>query len=794
MQGPYNYGCSLFRDTFSFLPSTQIIADVFGCNPDVSNTRLDSIICVEWDIQPTMGFNFISSSFEYFDSIGVLPTLVVEWTQPGTYTIKPIITFNPLFSNCQGMCDCTDDVVFTVEINETIISQLAEIELCPGECIDFCNQTYCQTGTYECHDRDLCLIEIQSVVQRPNIEIDQGLFFICPGDCIEFRDVMYCDANNYEIADSASCDTTYLFQIEEVVFTTNLTQADDLINCTILQAFLEGEWSTNFTGNILSAWISPAGDTLTFGTQYTATDEGSYTFVAWPENMKSCAISITHSVVKDDALPSADLLAPSLDCNNPMDVITIDTQDDIALVQWTGPNGFLSNDINPEVDEAGVYEVLITATNGCQVVVSVEVIGNFDYPDLTLDYNDLTCSENIPTATFESEAPIVSHQWNLPDGTASSNDVLDLNNPGNYSIEITADNGCKTVDNFDILDLSYDPSLHLNEDRIWRCHDTVIDLDLSAFEKANLRYVWTNLQGSVLSNSINLNITSPGVYILTIEDDAVECIGNDTVRVEEDPNPFIDAEISVLPPTCADGADGSVQMVGIEGGTGPFKYRINGAEFSDITAFGFESGMYTLDIEDYFGCVVSKNILVPSTEAYTIDIAPEISVRFGQSETLTFETSLDESEIGVIEWLSGDGEVLGVERELSFIAEQIEFIYLRVEDLDGCEVIAEIKVDLNFDVDIYYPNVFSPNNDGNNDLFVLYNNGFPKTADDLKIFDRSGELVYKSSATEFNETHAGWDGTFNGKPCQPGVYVFLLQYTLMNGKAQTFSGSITLVR
>ena len=96
--------------------------------------------------------------------------------------------------------------------------------------------------------------------------------------------------------------------------------------------------------------------------------------------------------------------------------------------------------------------------------------------------------------------------------------------------------------------------------------------------------------------------------------------------------------------------------------------------------------------------------------------------------------------------------------------------------------------------DIYYPNVFSPNNDGNNDHFVLYNNGFPEKADNLKIFDRSGELIYKSLHTEFNDTHKGWDGTFNGDQCQPGVYVFILEYTLVNGYERTLSGSITLVR
>ncbi len=793
-QYPLNQGCTLFQDTFSFSPSSQIIADVFGCNPNVNNTRLDSTICVEWNIQPDVGFNFISTSFEYFDSIGVVPTLIVEWTLPGTYTIEPILTFNPLFSNCKGMCSCTDDVVFTIDVAQTAISQLPEIELCPGECVDFCGQTYCQTGIFECRDRDLCLIEIQSIVERPNIIIDEGLFFYCPGECFEFQDVAYCDANNYTVSDSASCDTTYVFQLEELSFSVDLAQADDLINCTRLQAFLEGEWTTNFTGNIHSVWISESGDTIAHGNEYIVLNEGNYTFVAWPEGMKECEMSLTHTVDKDDAVPNANLISPLLDCNNPFDNITVDTQDDIMSTQWIGPNGFLSNDMNPIVSQVGLYEVTITANNGCRSILQTEVIGNFSIPDVVVDFDNLTCSENISTASFTSMSSITSHQWNLSDGSNSSVGTLNLSNSGNYSLEVTADNGCTSTVDFNVLDLSYDPSLQLNEDRIWRCSDTSIDLDLSAQEIQGLRYIWSDLEGGSLSNSINLTITSPGVYILTIIDDNIECIGYDTVRIIEDPNPFLDVVLSITPPLCEDGNDGSVRTMSLDGGTAPYIYEINGEEYSDIDVVDFETGMYIVNVIDAFGCIVTKNIEVPATKAFTVDIDPELSIRFGQSKILTFETSLDESQIGLIEWTNDEGEILGVDKELSFVGEQIDFIYLKIGNLEGCEVTSEVKIDLSFDVDIYYPNVFSPNNDGNNDLFILYNNGFPEMADDLKIFDRSGELIYKSAATEFNETQEGWDGTFNGQPCQPGVYVFILQYTLMNGRAQTISGSITLVR
>ena len=791
-----NRSCTLSIDTFAFLLSGQLLIGDCGTDADSYNTSLDSIICIEWNIQPNTGFNYISSSFEYFDSLGVLPTLILEWTSLGNYTIEPIIHFNPLFASCGGECGCTDDVVFSIEITETVTILLPEIELCPGECVDFCGQTYCQTGVYECFDEELCLLEILSVVEGSNIDIDKGLFFFCPGECFEFQNIQYCNEDNYTVSDLATCDTTYLFQLEELSFSVNLIQADNLINCTISQAFLEGDWNTNFTGNINSAWLSELGDTLTFGNNYIATNGGNYTFVAWPENMKECEISLTHTINKDEAIPSANLMAPLLNCNNPLDVISINTLDNIMTTEWTGPNGYTSSDLNPEVGQAGTYEVTITAANGCKLILSTEVMGDFESPDLEVDYGNLNCSENIPNATYTSLSSIVSHQWRLPNGSNSSDDILNLNDVGNYSIVVTASNGCTAADDFTVQDMSYDPSLQLNEDRIWRCNDTEIPFDLSSQEIPGLKYFWSDIEGAILSNSINLTISTPGVYILTTIDDNVECIGRDTVRIVVDPNPFLEVDLFMLSPLCSGGDDGIIENFSFAGGEQPYTFEIDGELYSEseINNIGFEAGIYAMNVSDVFGCTVSQGFEIPIKDQFTVTHEPDLSIRFGQTKTLTFETSLEENEIGLIEWSNEDGDILGIDREFNFVGKSIEFIHLRVEDLEGCEVVSQIRVDLSFDVDIYFPNVFSPNNDGNNDLFILYNNGYPEMADDLKIFDRSGELIYKSSHTEFNETKVGWDGTFNGDQCQPGVYVFMLEYTLMNGRTKTLSGSITLIR
>jgi len=90
---------------------------------------------------------------------------------------------------------------------------------------------------------------------------------------------------------------------------------------------------------------------------------------------------------------------------------------------------------------------------------------------------------------------------------------------------------------------------------------------------------------------------------------------------------------------------------------------------------------------------------------------------------------------------------------------------------------------------VYVPNIFSPNDDGDNDVF----NAFSNVAETMtiQIFDRWGGLVYEESGSRLS----GWDGTWRGKPVVVGVYTYLLQVKpFFESTYQKFSGTITVIR
>jgi gliding motility-associated-like protein len=92
--------------------------------------------------------------------------------------------------------------------------------------------------------------------------------------------------------------------------------------------------------------------------------------------------------------------------------------------------------------------------------------------------------------------------------------------------------------------------------------------------------------------------------------------------------------------------------------------------------------------------------------------------------------------------------------------------------------------------DFYVPQAFSPNGDGNNDLFT--GRIFEECVKDfdLRIFNRWGEMIFHSESI-FN----AWDGTFKGKYAEEGVYVYKIELLLLEEFDPTlYSGNIQLIR
>ncbi len=88
------------------------------------------------------------------------------------------------------------------------------------------------------------------------------------------------------------------------------------------------------------------------------------------------------------------------------------------------------------------------------------------------------------------------------------------------------------------------------------------------------------------------------------------------------------------------------------------------------------------------------------------------------------------------------------------------------------------------------PNIFTPDDDGYNDKWYVKISDQRLKILSCKIFDRWGELVYFSE----NDNHFYWDGRFKNRKAMQGVYVYVIEYAIDNGKTVTVAGDLTLIR
>lgn len=92
---------------------------------------------------------------------------------------------------------------------------------------------------------------------------------------------------------------------------------------------------------------------------------------------------------------------------------------------------------------------------------------------------------------------------------------------------------------------------------------------------------------------------------------------------------------------------------------------------------------------------------------------------------------------------------------------------------------------------VYVPDAFTPNNDGQNDVLTLF---LPKVASyNLHVYNRWGNVIFSSS-----DVNQKWDGTYAGIPCDTGDYTWVISYKPVQTDAEpaeyTQSGHVLLLR
>ncbi len=220
------------------------------------------------------------------------------------------------------------------------------------------------------------------------------------------------------------------------------------------------------------------------------------------------------------------------------------------------------------------------------------------------------------------------------------------------------------------------------------------------------------------------------------------------------------------------------------GTTGPYQYSWTPSGGNDSIADYLTAGSYTVLVTDAKACSQTAstsvtNISVPAS----IQACCDTTIAAGDTVMLNANASAKYA------WTPATNLSCDTCASTTATPTVTTKYYVTVSNKQGCSAIDSVLITVKDKPcgTIFMPNAFSPNGDDVNDILYVY--GGCISALDFKIYDRWGNLVFETT-----DPTRGWNGTYNGKPMNSGVYDYTLVAVQSDNKAIDLKGNITLVR
>lgn len=179
----------------------------------------------------------------------------------------------------------------------------------------------------------------------------------------------------------------------------------------------------------------------------------------------------------------------------------------------------------------------------------------------------------------------------------------------------------------------------------------------------------------------------------------------------------------------------------------------------------------------------------------TADAQGDQTIRLGEQAPIIAElTNLDN--LLTFSWMSSDSLTAICDTCLFQLVNPTETTTytLIAEDIVGCQIVDNVTIQVEAFYDVYFPNAFSPNQDGINDFYYVHGTSNVSRVLTLDIYDRWGNHMFNGQNLSINNEAFGWDGTFRQQEANAGVYVYVSQVEFADGNVETFKGDIVLNR
>lgn len=230
-------------------------------------------------------------------------------------------------------------------------------------------------------------------------------------------------------------------------------------------------------------------------------------------------------------------------------------------------------------------------------------------------------------------------------------------------------------------------------------------------------------------------------------------------------------------------------------GAPQYNFSLDGSTYQPSPYFyDLGAGEYTVYIQDIKGCENTVDI--------SLEQPPKIQAFAGKDTVvvLGFPIKLKGDYISNgpvdFEWRPVSNGITSdsTEQFIDVFPKEDGYFEFTIVDEFGCTDTDSVYVRVKIERPVYAPNIFSPNNDGKNDYFNIFAGPAADLIEELHVYDRWGELVYKGDNLPLNDQRVGWDGKFRNYAVSPGVFVWMAKVHFIDGQSFFYSGDLTVIK
>lgn len=382
----------------------------------------------------------------------------------------------------------------------------------------------------------------------------------------------------------------------------------------------------------------------------------------------------------------------------------------------------------------------------------------------------------------------------VSEGVAGS-DLMDLTS-GMYIYNVTDGSNCVFLDTIfleapDSLLVTVNP-LTTTDISCFTGSMGRIGLTVTGGNSGQLTFDWD----PAISNNDSAENLGPGIYSVTVTD-SKGCTGETSYELTSaDPIQMV-LDIPEEP-DCF----GGVTCIGVDtafGGVGfDFSFALNnGPRFSLDTCINVFAGPYLLTVFDSAGCSIDTMIMIDQPDEIIVDLGPDLTIILGEDTGPVSALIASELDIDSILWSpTTDLECNTMDCQVVTLSPLGTTDYtVTVIDENGCLGTDDITVFVDLARNVFFPNIFSPNGDNQNDFFQLATGSGVLEVSYFRLYDRWGNKMYEEMAYMPDDSlHPGWNGTFNNKEVDSGVYVYFAEVLFLDNVRVVYKGDVTLVR